>query len=146
MVRVANSDIFYLVNLFHSILSLFFVFGSSSSVSSDADACVPLTGNEEWVDELEQSGAIVEDAAWHPWFTAETPSMPAGYVTTYKVVGTAQDFSFLTIRLAGHMVGETLSGGGFACLTNLLSQRVQCWSPSPLRLPLLAHPFSCSLV
>ena len=31
---------------------------------------------------------------------------PAGYVTTYDVSGGANDFSFVTIRLAGHMVGD----------------------------------------
>ena len=31
--------------------------------------------------------------------------MPAGYLTTYNVTGApGNDFSFLTIRLAGHMV------------------------------------------
>ena len=29
---------------------------------------------------------------------------PSGYATTYTVAGAAHDFSFVTIRLAGHMV------------------------------------------
>eukprot|EP01045_Picozoa_sp_COSAG04_P017447 COSAG04_NODE_1543_length_6408_cov_131.251862_8_plen_56_part_00 len=39
---------------------------------------------------------------WRPWFTKSTPSMPAGYVTTYNVTGSAQTLTFVTIRLAGH--------------------------------------------
>ena len=39
---------------------------------------------------------------WRPWFTESTPSMPAGYVTTYNVTGSAQTLTFVTIRLAGH--------------------------------------------
>ena len=51
-------------------------------------------------------GLITEAAAWRPWFTADTPDMPAGYVTTYSVADSspAQTMTFLTIRLAGHMV------------------------------------------
>ena len=39
---------------------------------------------------------------WRPWFTESTPSMPAGYVTTYNVTGSTQTLTFVTIRLAGH--------------------------------------------
>ena len=62
------------------------------------------TGNEEWIGDLQTGGIISEREPWRPWFTAATPSMPAGYVTTYNVTGGAQPLTFLTIRLAGHMV------------------------------------------
>ena len=79
--------------------------------NGDADACVPYIGNEvicrrnthvscpsacrsefcrhglrqEWLGDLQTSGVISEAEPWRPWFTASTPSMPAGYVTTYNV-------------------------------------------------------------
>ena len=74
--------------------------------NGDADACVPYIGNEEWInDALVGPGLVSEAEAWRPWFTAETPDMPAGYVTTYNVVGASppvHTMTFLTIRLAGH--------------------------------------------
>jgi len=77
--------------------------------NGDADACVPYKGNEEWIDALEKTGTIVQKEAWRPWFAkASTPTTrraPAGYATSYTVpAAPALDFSFVTIRLAGHMV------------------------------------------
>lgn len=77
--------------------------------NGDADLCVPYKGNEELVTNLETAGSLVEAAPWQPWY-AEQNRAPAGYVTTYSVPGKAfqsrggPDASFLTIRLAGHMV------------------------------------------
>jgi len=60
-------------------------------------------GNEEWVSSLVKKGDLVEKDSWRPWFNTLWPDMPAGYVTTYNVTGApTKDFSFLTIRLAGH--------------------------------------------
>jgi len=72
--------------------------------NGDADACVPYKGNEEWTEGLATAGVIKENKAWHPWFADGTMQMPAGYSTTYTVPGESYDFSFVTIRLAGHMV------------------------------------------
>eukprot|EP00041_Stephanoeca_diplocostata_P032674 m.1054590 g.1054590 ORF g.1054590 m.1054590 type:complete len:491 (+) comp24190_c0_seq8:136-1608(+) len=76
--------------------------------NGDADGCVPYKGNEEWIDSLADTGAIVQKAEWRPWYSQPTPNssnVPAGYVTTYNVSGAPEnDFSFVTIRLAGHMV------------------------------------------
>jgi len=71
--------------------------------NGDADACVPYKGNEEWTEGLAASGVVKQNKAWHPWFAAGR-SIPAGYATTYTVPGSSKDFSFITIRLAGHMV------------------------------------------
>eukprot|EP01061_Rhynchopus_euleeides_P016692 TRINITY_DN27_c0_g2_i1.p2 TRINITY_DN27_c0_g2~~TRINITY_DN27_c0_g2_i1.p2 ORF type:complete len:487 (+),score=222.00 TRINITY_DN27_c0_g2_i1:53-1462(+) len=65
--------------------------------NGDADACVPYKGNEEWTTAMAKSGIVEETKAWHPWYASE--GVPAGYLTQYT-----KDFSFLTIRLAGHMV------------------------------------------
>jgi len=73
--------------------------------NGDADACVPYKGNEEWIDGLEARGILSEKEAWRPWYASDGHHAPAGYVTTYDVNGAPSlDFSFVTIRLAGHMV------------------------------------------
>jgi serine carboxypeptidase-like clade 1 len=75
--------------------------------NGDADACVPYKGNEEWIDGLENQSVLATKEAWRPWFTGDASGTraPAGYVTSYSVAGAPdKDFSFLTIRLAGHMV------------------------------------------
>lgn len=72
--------------------------------NGDADMCVPYTGNEEWITDLEDDGVLKQAGAWRPWFSDEVKSTPAGVKTTYSVVGTNQVLTFLTIRLAGHMV------------------------------------------
>jgi hypothetical protein len=62
--------------------------------NGDSDSCVPYKGNEEWTEGLVSSGAITEKAAWHPWFVNRASSVPAGYATTYNVVGAPEnDFS-----------------------------------------------------
>jgi len=74
--------------------------------NGDADACVPYKGNEEWIDGLETKGVLAEKEAWRPWFeTKGSGRAPAGYVTSYSVpAAPSLDFSFVTIRVAGHMV------------------------------------------
>ena len=75
--------------------------------NGDSDACVPYKGNEEWTEDLAAAGNITLVKAWHPWFAKTDKSkgtIPAGYATTYKSSTTDKDFSFVTIRLAGHMV------------------------------------------
>lgn len=72
--------------------------------SGDADACVPYLGNEEWISGFEATGLLEESAPWSPWFSDGTSAAPAGYVTEYTAPGSSKDFSFATVRLAGHMV------------------------------------------
>ena len=80
--------------------------------NGDADSCVPYKGNEEWITSLETAGVLKEKKSWHPWYGSEWPGMPAGYATTYVVEPANDDgsetdlpdFTFVTIRLAGHMV------------------------------------------
>ena len=69
-------------------------------------------GNEEWTTALAADGVINEKGSWHPWFdnSKKGSYAPAGYVTSYDVpdkqyaATRGDDFAFLTIRLAGHMV------------------------------------------
>ena len=51
------------------------------------------------------AGDLSVGQEWRPWYNDLWPDMPAGYVTSYNVTGHPKnDFHFLTIRLAGHMV------------------------------------------
>jgi len=72
--------------------------------NGDADMCVPYTGNEEWITDLESQGILSQATPWRPWFTDAVKSTPAGAKMTYDVVGSKQVLTFQTIRLAGHMV------------------------------------------
>eukprot|EP00937_MAST-01D_sp_MAST-1D-sp2_P001497 g1497.t1 len=77
--------------------------------NGDADACVPYKGNEEWTTGMVDKGFVTENKAWHPWYIGQRSDglPPAGYATTYNVNNASSPdaaFSFVTIRLAGHMV------------------------------------------
>lgn len=77
--------------------------------SGDIDACVPNLGSQMWTAALAKQGVLNQSAPWHPWFDdlGET-NFPLGYATNYDVPGHPQnDFTFLTIRMAGHMVPNT---------------------------------------
>jgi serine carboxypeptidase-like clade 1 len=73
--------------------------------SGDVDACVPFVGTEEWTSAL--AFPVVEE--WRPWLagTAQNASarIAAGYVTTYAAAPN-HNFSFITIKGAGHMVPQ----------------------------------------
>ena len=92
--------------------------------NGDADACVPYVGNEEWITSLEDSGALTEKDAWTPWYTEKNSGKPpAGYVTTFTVAGAPdKDFSFVTIRLAGHMVPTFQPAAALAFLGRFLGK------------------------
>ena len=64
---------------------------------------------------LEAQGHLALRKAWHPWFIKKG-DIPAGYATTYTVPGatTSVDFSFITIRLAGHMVPAFRNDAAYA--------------------------------
>jgi len=88
--------------------------------NGDSDSCVPYKGNEEWTTSMETAGHVKELKAWHPWFTEQWPGMPAGYATTYNVTGAPYDFSFVTIRLAGHMVPTFQPAASFSFFSRFL--------------------------
>mmetsp|Transcript_13239 Transcript_13239/g.29964 ORF Transcript_13239/g.29964 Transcript_13239/m.29964 type:complete len:502 (-) Transcript_13239:72-1577(-) len=73
--------------------------------NGDADACVPYNGNEKWIDELEAAGNLTQTSAWSPWYNSNHAT-PAGYETAYKAPNGEHSFSFMTIRLAGHMAPQ----------------------------------------
>lgn len=88
--------------------------------SGDADACVPYNGSEEYVDELEARGLIKRTQPWTPWYTDKNRP-PAGSLTKYSVPGSDKDFSFQTVRLAGHMVPQFMPKPGFVMFSNFLA-------------------------
>jgi len=88
--------------------------------NGDADSCVPYTGNEEWTTGLAADGVVTETQAWRPWY-ATGSGIPAGYVTSYSVANSTQDFAFLTIRLAGHMVPTFRPDAAFSFFSKYLS-------------------------
>eukprot|EP00054_Salpingoeca_dolichothecata_P026112 m.185532 g.185532 ORF g.185532 m.185532 type:complete len:447 (-) comp25565_c0_seq1:220-1560(-) len=63
--------------------------------NGDADACVPYTDNEEWT--MGMGYDVAEP--WRPWMVDQ---QVAGYVTQYA----ANNFTFLTVKGAGHMVPQ----------------------------------------
>ena len=92
--------------------------------NGDADSCVPLQGNEEWTTALEATGTIRETKAWHPWMESSSSPVPAGYATVYDVpTAPGLDFSFVTIRLAGHMVPNFQPGAAYAMFDRFLSKK-----------------------
>lgn len=87
--------------------------------NGDADACVPYNGNEEWIGMLEEQGILKQSKAWTPWYTSNRRT-PAGYLTKYSVKGSDKDFSFRTIRLAGHMVPQFQPEAALVMLTEFI--------------------------
>jgi len=66
--------------------------------SGDADACVPWNGSYNWTRNL----GIPETTAWQPWMvTAGGNSWTGGFATQW-----GKNFSFVTIKHAGHMVPQ----------------------------------------
>ena len=92
--------------------------------NGDADACVPYKGNEEWTTGLAAQGYMEEKSAWHPWMVG-SDSIPAGYATTYNVSNAEKDvgdFTFITIRLAGHMVPAFQPRAALSFFTRFLAR------------------------
>eukprot|EP00931_Biecheleriopsis_adriatica_P075577 TRINITY_DN49406_c0_g1_i1.p1 TRINITY_DN49406_c0_g1~~TRINITY_DN49406_c0_g1_i1.p1 ORF type:complete len:512 (+),score=91.59 TRINITY_DN49406_c0_g1_i1:80-1615(+) len=89
--------------------------------NGDADACVPYNGNEAWIDSFEEKGLLKETAPWTPWF-AGSKRAPSGYITEYQAPGSSVDFSFATVRLAGHMVPQFQPEAALVMIQNFLDK------------------------
>ena len=62
-----------------------------------------------------RQGVVTETAPWHPWYESRANSAPAGYATTYS-----HNFSFVTLRLAGHQVPKNVPGAALTMITAFL--------------------------
>lgn len=69
--------------------------------SGDVDAIVPVTGTRMWLDRLGVPVANGSSSSWRPWTTSV--GQVGGYVTEYET-STATNFTFVSVRNAGHMV------------------------------------------
>lgn len=92
--------------------------------NGDADDCVPYKGNEEWTTSMAAQGHVTEKKAWHPWYATKSGRSegypPAGYATEYTS-SAGLDFSFVTIRLAGHMVPAFQPAPAFSFFSRFLA-------------------------
>lgn len=82
------------------------------------DGCVPYLGAQEWTARL----GFPETAAWHPWFSADEGGgrrVAAGYSTSYGAP--AKDFSFVTIKGAGHEVPTYKPAAAFTMFSAFLN-------------------------
>jgi len=83
--------------------------------SGDTDACVPHVGTEQWTSGL---GFSVNNA-FAPWtFNSGTGSgQVGGYVVQYN----ANDFTYATVKGAGHMVPQYQPAAAYQMFTNWLA-------------------------
>lgn len=93
--------------------------------NGDADDCVPYKGNEEWTTGMAEKGHVTPKASWHPWYSTASGQSegypPAGYATEYTSP-TGFDFSFVTVRLAGHMVPTFQPAAAFTLFSRFLGK------------------------
>merc|ERR1711957_772372 len=68
--------------------------------NGDFDLCVPWSQNAEWTSMLAREQKYERKERWAPWPNA---LLPSGYVTEY-VTPYGTNFTFLTVKAAGHMV------------------------------------------
>jgi carboxypeptidase C (cathepsin A) len=88
--------------------------------NGDVDCCVPYKGNEWWTSSL---GLKVEQ----PWRAWSLDKQVAGYVTTYE-----QNFNFVTVKGAGHMVPQFRPPQALAMFTRMLKDLpFDCESTTP---------------
>lgn len=84
---------------------------------------MPYKGSEDWVAQLETNGVLKEEEAWRPWYgtSGKGRYAPAGYATTYTEKTTGNSFSYVTVRLAGHMVPTFMPSYGYDLVSRFLA-------------------------
>jgi len=87
--------------------------------NGDADACVPYNGYEDLLGILQDNKVLEQSVAWTPWYTRNRRTA-AGYRTKYTVNGSDKDVTFMTIRLAGHMVPQFQPEAAFVMLQSFI--------------------------
>lgn len=86
--------------------------------SGDADPCVPYVGTQRWIDSLE----LPASTPWHPW-SGGPGSFISGYTTVYSGPGIGSNFTFTTIRDAGHMAPRYKPSETLHMITNFLNKQ-----------------------
>lgn len=102
--------------------------------NGDADACVPYNGNAMWIRMLEEQGILTETKPWSPWYmnqnntcshTGSRESAPeckvGGGVTMFQPKGATTSFSWVTVRLSGHMVPQFRPEAAFRIYSRFLA-------------------------
>ena len=79
--------------------------------NGEADGCVPITDNQFWT----RSMGYPVKTPWSAWSAADGTT--GGYVTEYAPPG-GGNFTFITVRAAGHMVAQTQPIYGYELFYN----------------------------
>jgi len=106
-----TSTVTSLLPYYNSIISQYQVL----IYSGDVDGCVPYVGTEQWVRGLD----IPEKTEWHPWMIDDgtlVGDIVAGYATAYEL----NNFYFVTVKGAGHMVPQFKSHAAFSMFSKFL--------------------------
>ena len=88
--------------------------------NGDVDACVPYNGNEDWT--VAMAGKLgmteIKGEGWRPW---SVDNVPAGYVTIYDNPTGPANFTFITVKDAGHMVPQYQPQRAYALFERFLN-------------------------
>jgi len=111
--------------------------------SGDVDACVPYLGTMRWVADVAANNGSGKNNTggepyrmigndWNSWTADENV---AGYFTAWDVPNSPHNFTFATVKGAGHMVPETQPRAALALFYRFLhGLPMNFQEPSPLRL------------
>jgi len=88
--------------------------------SGNVDACVPTWGSEFWTRELGEPHGVVKP--WHPWYSASSdPGSSSHVIAGYAITYGLNNFTFVTIKGAGHEVPRYKPRFALSFLTKFLS-------------------------
>merc|ERR1711920_257309 len=86
--------------------------------NGDFDLCVPWSQNEEWTRLLAtEQGYRALQVGWQAW---PSPQQPSGYVTQWQA-SPSTNFTFATVKGAGHMVPQYQPARGFDLLQRFIN-------------------------
>ncbi|XP_065188842.1 uncharacterized protein LOC135819544 [Sycon ciliatum] len=82
--------------------------------NGDADCRIPFTDNKQWTEQMVEKWGLSTVSKWQPWLTDD--AQVGGYLTKYS-----KDFSFITVRGAGHMVPQFKPQAAFEMFQRFLT-------------------------
>lgn len=93
--------------------------------NGDADPSVPYQGIEDWIRGFEAQGILSKSKPWRPWQVNGAPGAAvAGSIATYAVPGSASEFSFALVRLAGHEVPTYMPEAALTMLSSFIGAQL----------------------